>query len=101
MIHESINKSQLAERFSNRLGIDPKISENIVKIILDEMCESLIKHERIEIRGFGSFEVRYRAPRVARNPRTGKSVQTSEKYSVHFKPGKEMRERINKAASSR
>ena len=59
------------------------------------MVQSLAKGDRIEIRGFGSFSLHYRAPRVGRNPKTGESVELNGKYVPHFKPGKEMRERVN------
>ncbi|MFY7698362.1 MAG: integration host factor subunit beta [Legionella sp.] len=65
--------------------------------ILALMSNSLIKGQRIEIRGFGSFSLHYRPPRNAHNPKTGEKVTTEAKYSPHFKPGKELRERVNKA----
>lgn len=95
MINQAINRSDLMERIANRLRVDPKMSEQVVRVILDKMIQSLAENDRIEIRGFGSFEVRYREPRMARNPKTGETVQTDGKYTVHFKPGKEMRERVN------
>jgi|TARA_B100000745_G_scaffold291782_1_gene231945 integration host factor subunit beta len=69
--------------------------ESGVKMILDMMSDSLSQGERIEIRGFGSFSLHYRAPRVGRNPKTGDSVTLDAKYVPHFKPGKELRERVN------
>jgi integration host factor subunit beta len=63
--------------------------------ILKLMTDSLIEGRRIEVRGFGSFTLHYRAPRNAHNPKTGEPVVTAAKYSPHFKPGKELRERIN------
>ena len=65
--------------------------------ILKLMTDSLIKGQRIEVRGFGSFTLHYRAPRNAHNPKAGEPVVTEAKYSPHFKPGKELRERINKS----
>ena len=65
---------------------------------LDAMAESLAKGERIEIRGFGSFGLNYRPPRVGRNPKSGEKVQVPEKYVPHFKAGKELRERVDSAA---
>ena len=61
------------------------------------MSKSLILGRRIEIRGFGSFTLHYRAPRKAHNPKTGERVVTEAKYSPHFKPGKALRERINES----
>ena len=68
-----------------------KDAEITVKIILDAMGDSLAKGHRIEIRGFGSFAVSRRSPRLGRNPRTGEAVPIPEKLSPHFKPGKALR----------
>ncbi len=65
--------------------------------ILKLMSESLISGQRIEIRGFGSFTLHYRAPRKAHNPKTGERVVTEAKYSPHFKPGKALKDRINES----
>jgi len=79
----------------------PEISikqiEDGVKLIFEEMAEALEHGSRIEIRGFGSFSLRYRPPRTARNPKTGEYVKTEGKYAPHFKPGKELRERVNQS----
>ena len=69
--------------------------ETAVKSIIDNMAESLASGDRIEIRGFGSFSLHYRAPRVGRNPKSGESVELGAKYVPHFKPGKELRERVD------
>lgn len=66
-----------------------------VNHILERMSEALSSNERIEIRGFGSFSLHYRPPRKAHNPKTGARVFTDAKYTPHFKPGKELRERVN------
>ena len=63
--------------------------------LLEQMAQTLQKGERIEIRGFGSFSLHYRAPRVGRNPKTGETVKLDGKYVPHFKPGKELRERVD------
>ena len=68
-----------------------------VKTMIDHMGTTLANGERIEIRGFGSFSLHYRPPRVGRNPKTGDSVELAAKYVPHFKPGKEMRERVNES----
>ena len=68
--------------------------ELAVKTMLEHMATILASGERIEIRGFGSFSLHYRPPRVGRNPKTGESVSLPDKYVPHFKPGKELRERI-------
>lgn len=69
--------------------------EKAVKRIFEAMSQALAKGQRIEIRGFGSFVLRYRSPRMARNPKTGAYLQTSGKYVLHFKPGKDLKERVN------
>ena len=69
-----------------------------VKVILDSMSATLSGGGRIEIRGFGSFGLNYRPPRQGRNPKTGEKVQVPAKYMPHFKPGKELRERVDLAA---
>ena len=66
-----------------------------VKSILEQMCSSLASGERIEIRGFGSFSLHYRAPHMGRNPNTGEVVALPGTHVPHFKPGKAMRERVN------
>lgn len=71
--------------------------ELAVKNMLEHMATTLANGERIEIRGFGSFSLHYRPPRVGRNPKTGDSVDLTAKYVPHFKPGKEMRERVNES----
>jgi integration host factor subunit beta len=69
--------------------------EAAIKCIIEHMVEELSNGGRIEIRGFGSFVLHYREPRIARNPKTGESVAMAGKYSPHFKPGKALRERVN------
>ncbi|MBK1701835.1 integration host factor subunit beta [Thiococcus pfennigii] len=71
--------------------------ELAVRCILDNMSNALASGERIEIRGFGSFSLHYRPPRIGRNPKTGEAVSLSGKYVPHFKPGKELRDRVNQA----
>jgi integration host factor subunit beta len=65
--------------------------------MLNQMADALVEGERIEIRGFGSFDLRHRPPRIARNPRTGEAVNLPAKVAIHFKPGKEMRDRVDAA----
>ena len=84
--------SRLAARFPQLVTKDAELS---VKTIIDAMAKSLAKGERIEIRGFGSFDLNYRPPRIGRNPKTGEKVKVPEKYVPHFKAGKEMRERVD------
>jgi len=84
--------SSLAARYPQLVAKDAELA---VKTILDAMVESLSKGQRIEIRGFGSFDLNYRPPRIGRNPKSGEQVNVAEKYVPHFKAGKEMRERVN------
>ena len=96
MTTEALNKSDLIERIAlkNPHLAEPLV-EDAVKIMIDQMIEALSSGDRIEIRGFGSFSLHYRAPRTGRNPKTGESVELTGKYVPHFKPGKELRERVN------
>ena len=93
--------ARLAEVFVAENGnqLQSKDIEYSVKVLVDTMTRSLAKGQRIEIRGFGSFDLNYRPPRVGRNPKTGERVDVPAKYVPHFKPGKELRERVNQAAS--
>ena len=91
-----MTKSELIERIASRQDqLLPKDVECAVKMILDSMTEALVDDRRIEVRGFGSFCLHFRAPRIGRNPKTGDSVELSGKYVPYFKPGKELRERVN------
>ncbi|NTV09870.1 MAG: integration host factor subunit beta [Zoogloea sp.] len=84
--------ARLAERFPQLVAKD---AEFAVKMILDAMSDALSQGDRIEIRGFGSFALNYRPPRVGRNPKSGEKVQVPQKYVPHFKAGKELRERVD------
>ena len=84
--------SQLAEK---QPQLDYRDVELAVKELLAQMSSALASGERIEVRGFGSFSLHYRPPRIGRNPKTGASVAISDKYVPHFKPGKELRERVD------
>ena len=91
-----MTKSELIERIAARqTQLSSKDVELAVKTIIEHMAQTLASGERIEIRGFGSFSLHYRAPRIGRNPKTGESVGLSGKHVPHFKPGKELRERVN------
>ena len=86
--------ARLAERFPQLVAKDADFA---VKMILDAMSEALAKGDRIEIRGFGSFALNYRPPRVGRNPKSGDKVSVPQKWVPHFKAGKELRERVDSA----
>ena len=83
---------ELAARFSQLTANDVELA---VKAILDAMNDALVSRHRIEIRGFGSFSINRRAPRIGRNPRSGASVAIPEKRVPHFKPGKALREQVD------
>jgi len=90
-----MTKSQLIARIARRYRfMEAKDSEIVVKTILAIMAVRLTEGQRIEIRGFGSFDLNYRPPRIGRNPKTGKTVDVPGKYAPHFKSAKELRERI-------
>lgn len=94
-----MTKSELIEVLARKQSHLPyRDVEQAVKTLIEQMSESLATGERIEIRGFGSFSLHHRPPRIGRNPKTGDAVALSEKYVPHFKPGKELRERVNIAA---
>jgi len=89
-------KSQLITRIADKVTHLPlKAVEMCVHHILETMGDSLSAGQRVEVRDFGSFKLKYKAPRNAHNPRTGEKVATIPKYIPHFKPGKAMRERVN------
>jgi len=95
-----MTKSQLIERLADRARhIPSKEVEVAIKELLEQMAQTLQRGERIEIRGFGSFSLHFRAPREGRNPKTGETVKLDGKYVPHFKPGKELRERVNESIS--
>ena len=91
-----MTKSELIERIAQKQAqLAHRDVELAVKMILEHMAERLASGERIEIRGFGSFSLHYRPGRVGRNPKTGTPVSLPAKYVPHFKPGKELRERVD------
>ena len=91
-----MTKSELIEKIAAVQGqLSARDIELAVKMILDYMAEALAEGERIEIRGFGSFSLHYRSPRLGRNPKSGEKVELAGKYVPHFKPGKELRDRVN------
>jgi len=93
-------KSELMETLAKK---QPQLAykdiELAVKTLLEQMTQALATGNRIEIRGFGSFSLHYRPPRMGRNPKTGEPVPLSGKYVPHFKPGKELRERVSSSVS--
>lgn len=93
-----MTRSELIARLAQRqTQLVAKDAEYAVKVILDAMAQALAEGHRIEIRGFGSFGLNYRPPRIGRNPKSGEKVQVPEKHVPHFKAGKELRERVDRA----
>ncbi|MGZ8185537.1 MAG: integration host factor subunit beta [Methylobacter sp.] len=91
-----VTKSELIEALAKQQPhLALKDVELAVKCIIEKMNQALSSGERIEIRGFGSFSLHLRPPRIGRNPKTGESVVLSKKYVPHFKPGKELRDRVD------
>ena len=82
----------LAERFPQLSRQDADLA---VKEILDGIKQALVEGHRVEVRGFGTFEVNFRGPRIGRNPKTGELVPVGEKHVPHFKAGKDLRERVD------
>ena len=91
-------KSDLVNSLNEKL---PELQKRDVELalncILGQVENALVQGERIEIRGFGSFDLRHRPPRIARNPKSGEALYLPAKVAIHFKPGKEMRDRVNAA----
>ena len=91
-----MTKSELIDRITaQQPHLLPNDVELAVKVILEQMANALQQGERIEVRGFGSFSLHYREPRVGRNPKTGEPVHLDAKHVPHFKPGKELRSAVN------
>ena len=95
-----MTKSELISQLAAKQPqLDYRDVELAVKELLVQMSTALAAGERIEVRGFRSFSLRYRPPRIGRNPKTGASVAVADKHVPHFKPGKELRERVNVGSS--
>ena len=91
-----MTRSDLVEELANRFSqLTNRDAEYAVKTILDAVSVALVRGHRIEIRGFGSFSVNRRPPRMGRNPRSGESVAIPEKRVPHFKPGKALRDAVD------
>ncbi len=89
-----MTKKEIVRTISEEIGLTQLQTKEIVQKTFDAIVEALVAERRIELRNFGVFEVKRRAPRKARNPRTGDKVLVPEKFVVTFKPGKEMEERV-------
>lgn len=89
-----VTKKDIVKAISEQIGMTQLKTKEIVQQTFDAIIDTLVREHRIELRNFGVFEVKKRAARKARNPRTGERVDVAEKYVVTFKPGKEMEERV-------
>ena len=95
-----MTKSELIERIVTHQGLlSSKDVELAIKTMLEQMSQCLATGDRIEIRGFGSFTITHRQPRLGRNPRSGEAVQVPAKRVAHFKPGKALREAVDDPAN--
>lgn len=92
--NQVVTKKEIVRTISEEIGLTQLKTKEIVQKTFDAIVETLVEDGRIELRNFGVFEVKRRAPRKARNPRTGDKVEVPEKFVVTFKPGKEMEERV-------
>jgi len=100
VLDSSITRSELIELLALKFPqLLPKDVELVVKTLLDSMTNALVQGKRIELRGVGSFVLHHRPARVGRNPKSGAQVMIQEKKIPHFKPGKELRERVDYNAS--
>src|SRR5687767_4025651 len=89
-----VTKKEIVKDIADHLGLTQLKTKEIVQKTFDAIVETLVEEKRIELRNFGVFEVKERAARKARNPRTGQRVDVPEKFVVTFKPGKEMEEKV-------
>ena len=96
-----MTKSELIEKLAaEQRHLSQADVDLAVRTIIEQMSAALSSGDRIEIRGFGSFSLHFRPPRMGRNPKTGEAVALPGKHVPHFKPGKELRERVNAAAQA-
>ena len=96
-----LTRSELIARLAERNPrLSPRDADEAVKCMLDAMSEALAAGGRVEIRGFGSFALNYRPPRMGRNPKSGERVPVPAKFVPHFKAGKELRQRVDHGASA-
>ena len=90
-----MTKADIVKNISDKTGMDKSDVQMITEKLMSEIKNSLKNNENVYLRGFGSFSLRYRRPRIGRNPKSGIKVQINERYVPHFKPGKELRDRVN------
>ena len=101
-VERAMTKSELIEVIAKEQShLAYRDVELAIKCMIEQMSQALASGDRIEIRGFGSFSLHFRPPRLGRNPKTGEAVALAGKHVPHFKPGKELRERVNEALDQR
>ena len=93
-----MTKAELVDHVTALGDLTRRDGEVIVETLFDSIIDALKTNDKVEVRGFGSFRSRQRKPRTGRNPKTGEAVALSGKYVPHFKPGKDLRERVNDGA---
>ena len=91
----ALTKAQLADLLFEQIGLNKRESKDMIDAFFDLIAQSLVDGTDVKISGFGNFQIRTKAPRPGRNPRTGDSVFVEEKWVPFFKTGKELRERLN------
>ena len=92
---KTLTRMDLSEAVFREVGLSRNESAQLVESVLDHMADALVSGEQVKISSFGTFSVREKSARVGRNPKTGDAVELTGKYVPHFKPGKELRERLN------
>ncbi len=95
-----MTKAQLVEQVARSTQLTKKHAELIVNTVFDSIVDSLKEGEKIELRGFGSFRIRHRGARIGRNPKTGERVDVPPKRIPYFKPGKDLKELLNRSPST-
>ena len=91
-----MTKADLIDALAEQAGLTKVEAEKVVETIFDRIADALAKGDKVEVRGFGSFRIRHRQPRIGRNPKVGTAVEVPAKRVPHFKVGKELQEAINK-----
>ena len=95
MAGNTVTRAQLSEAVYREVGLSRNESAQLVESVLGEICDSLVQGETVKVSSFGGFSVRQKGGRIGRNPKTGESVGLNGKFVPHFKPGKELRERVD------
>ena len=95
MIKNTVTRADLAEALYREIGLSRTESASLVEAVIDQVIDSLIRGDDVKLAGFGTFSLRDKKERIGRNPKTGTTVALAGKHVPHFKPGKELRERVN------